>query len=65
MQNLNWIGLGIGIFLGGSLALVITRIFGLNVGLNEGSVVFIFMLIFGLIGKKIGADFSIGSKSKI
>lgn len=63
MKSLNWVGLGIGIFLGGSLALVITRIVGFDIGLSEGSIIFVFMLIFGVLGKKIGAYFSSNSKS--
>ncbi|USI29023.1 hypothetical protein ACD631_01365 [Alteromonas macleodii] len=63
MKNLNWVGLGIGIFLGGSLALVITRTVGFDIGLSEGSIIFVFMLIFGVLGKKIGEYFSSNLKS--
>ena len=57
MKNLNWIGLGTGIFFGGAFGFVITRYFNLDIGLNENTIVFIGMFLFGLIGKKLGDKF--------
>lgn len=52
----DWIGLGVGIFLGGICAFGFTRGLELHIGLSESSTVFVFMFVFGLFGKKLGTS---------
>ncbi len=55
MKYAGWTGLGLGIFFGGTFGFFVARYLNLDLGLSESSVVFIFMFIFGLLGKKLGS----------